>query len=160
MIKTLIFDIDETLICKKNFFGGKQHVSEGILDCLKTLKLNYDIYLSIASFNFAHGEYWMGMFFPGIFDSIVLCRQHDCSKFSKRALLQKIRKEYSVSMKINKLRSTKLKWKEMVFFDDNPDVIESTQKDCPTLTCVHVVDGVTKSFLEFITKNFELQTKI
>lgn len=66
-------------------------------------------------------------------------------------MLQEIRKHYSTHMKTTKGLSTKLKWKEMLMFDDSADVIRILQLHRPELQCQQVTSkkGLTINYAIF-----------
>lgn len=161
MIKALVFDIDQTLICKNLNRGNEQLVNNGLHHFLTDLKSHYQLYLAVASFNHAFGKTLINKNFSGIFDFVVTDFQFDCSKYCKRAMLQKIRKQYTKNLLLNEGRHTKLRWNEILFFDDNPDVITHTQANCPKLKCFLIDDknGVTVTFLQTILSIYKIPRK-
>ncbi len=150
MIKALIFDVDETLIT----YGVGATDKTAMWSYLRELKEKHHLFLGVASFNNTYGSSLMERHFPDLFDCIVTEEQHDYDDFNKKRMLQSVRKEYTKVIKTTRKRSSKLRWEEMIFFDDNDDVLSTLKDQCPKLHCVPVNDrtGVTIRHIERVLK--------
>ncbi|RYE13269.1 MAG: hypothetical protein EOP45_21475 [Sphingobacteriaceae bacterium] len=120
---------------------------EELFEFLQGFKKTTGAYMAVASFNAIYGPEIIDTHFPGLFDCVICDSPVDCEDWSKLKMLQKIRKQFSKDMKALHNRSTKLKWREMLMFDDNENVIKELNEQRPELKCITIHDktGLTSS---------------
>jgi FMN phosphatase YigB (HAD superfamily) len=148
VIKALIFDIDDTLITYNDWEINKT----AIFSYLSEIKQKHHFFMAVASFNDIFGISLMDRHYPNLFDCIMTEKQQNYDNFSKKRMLQIIRKEYTKFIKTQCNRSSVLRWEEMIFFDDNDEVLSTLRHQCPKLRCIPVNDktGITVRHLKRI----------
>ena len=143
--KCAVFDLDNTLWLPNKNAEYNQRRSSQLRQHLEKLKTECGLFLGVASFNIQANEV-INSFFPDLFDVVTCCLpdQH----YDKKGLLQKIRKAYAATHP-----SQKLKWDEMVFFDDMEEVLHRLRQTAPKVKLVQVNDkvGLTSRSLEMLS---------
>lgn len=148
MINCVVFDLDNTLWLPNKTPMVNTERANALRPYLLTLR-NDGYFLAVASFN-DEAQRVIDSLFPNTFDLVVEA-QHpdDALSHNKLPMLQQIRKTYRRYMR-RIGRHTKLKWTEMIFFDDSYDVINRIRVERPTLTVCEVngKTGITKRSIE------------
>lgn len=144
-VKCFVFDLDETLWLPCKSYEQNVKSTMVLANRLMALKAKHHLFLGVASFNHQAVQ-TVSKFFPdGLFDVVVSCPS-DCH-YDKMPLLQAIRKRFRATQP-----HRKLKWDEIVFFDDMVEVLANVQRQRPKVRCqyINARTGLTIAGLETV----------
>lgn len=127
-IKCAVFDLDNTLWIPNKLFGYCKAHAMVISDQLKRLKSDLRLFIGVVSFNHQARDVIDDLFGRenGLFDIILSCSPD--SDYDKSDMLRKVRRAY-----IDTHPLQKLKWDEMIFYDDNDEVLDKLRQTLPKL---------------------------
>ena len=124
--KCIVFDLDDTLWLQSKSTEYNTERAAGLSKRLREIKADYNLFLGVASFNTEANDV-TDTLYDGLFD-VVACGLPN-RWYDKTDVLQNIRKAYAATHS-----SQKLKWDEMIFYDDSDDVLVTLRSRCPKLT--------------------------
>lgn len=119
--KCVVFDFDETLWLPRKEWCVNVEQAQTLIPTLLLLKKRA-IYLAIASYN-DDAQSIASSLYPNIFNFVATCT----SRKSKLDMFQQIRKAFRMYERTRELHHT-LKWREIVYFDDQEHHLELLKK--------------------------------
>ena len=125
-----VFDLDNTLWLPNKSAEHNQKRSSHLRQHLEKLKTECSLFLGVASFNIQANEV-IDSLFPNLFDVVTCCLPD--KYYDRKSLLQKVRKAYAATHP-----SQKLKWDEIVLFDDMMEVLDQLRHTAPKVKLVYV----------------------
>ena len=155
-IKCAVFDLDGTLWVSTESFEYCKAQAMVISEQLKRLKSDHGLFIGVASFNHQVSDVIDDLFGRenNLFD--IVLSESPSNNYDKSDMLRKVRRAY-----VNTHPSRKLKWDEMVFYDDNDEVLDKLRQTLPKLRVreVNGKRGVTQMNLESLYVEIEESKK-